>query len=1038
MKFTKLGKRIAAFFAVIALGFAVIGCQPVQDTYTVEEAQNDVNSVLGNIVYDATYLNEVTKNFNVVEKNALYETVTIEWSSSEEDVIKFEKNANDQLQGLVTRPAADDARIAADTNYVAVTVTVAASATADDGQVATGKKEFVFKVLALEGEVVSGSIKDVKLSFLNHLVSNNILIDDAYKEATPAEITGTVYYAYSKGIYVNDGEDGIFVYGSELANECKVGDVVKISGTMTTNYGQPEIKDASISVVEGEATFPVYADASIYEYTNKLAAAETADGYIADAEAYAGFCGHTYKLYAQLIKEEVCPGDAYGLVDPYWNTKISIYHYSTDSAEQKAALDVLVGKYVEIEVTTVDRYSTNDMYRVLWTGSIVEAGEPVMTDEIKLNKSVQAVKYAEFAGMYYNGQEFAFPEVAVEEGVTVTWAMDPATALVDGKLVIAEDGTINAVATVACGELSEEVVIEINVSKEEKVATIAEYKAAADGTALTIVGKVVAKFGSNGKYAFVEDATGAILVYNTVNANVGDTVKIYAAKGSFNGTPQVTSTNYTDSVVETGEWVLAEATPATIAEICDYTAENAPFGAYLQVSGVLTKDSSGYFWLAASTAADAQKISLYSSNVPEDLAAFAGSETVVTLNIYFYGHQKSSWSDAEGARRVIFCGREGEYSYEGEAPTPTPTPEIIEATVAEFLAAAESADQWYKLTGTVTNLNNTTYGNFDLVDASGSVYVYGLTATKVSSNDKSFATLGIEEGDTVVLIGTRASFNGTAQVGGPAYYVSHTKPVLTEEQQAQKVLDKLNVPSSALSDFTLDEVEGLVWSVKSGTAITVDGVTATVTRPAAGSEDATVVLLATYTLNGTDYVKEFTVTVAAEVASGTSVQASFDFAANFATYAKSWSNSYASKTVTAADLGVSNVAGSVTFSNVSKQTGTITDKPVMASKNTNQYVTFTVEAGSIEEAKFEVQQWTDKKKFVTLTVEYTTDGSTWTAVSGVGQVNGTATIVATLGTTFATGALPAGVTGVRLVICGNSSSSNQQIGIAGLDVTVAE
>ncbi len=102
----------------------------------------------------------------------------------------------------------------------------------------------------------------------------------------------------------------------------------------------------------------------------------------------------------------------------------------------------------------------------------------------------------------------------------------------------------------------------------------------------------------------------------------------------------------------------------------------------------------------------------------------------------------------------------------------TPPSGVKTATVAEFLAAAED-DAWYQLTGTVTDLYNTTYGNFHLVDATGDVLVYGLTATQVGSNDKSFSSLGIKEGDTVTLIGQRSSYNGTPQVGGPAYYVSH-------------------------------------------------------------------------------------------------------------------------------------------------------------------------------------------------------------------------------------------------------------------------
>ena len=96
-----------------------------------------------------------------------------------------------------------------------------------------------------------------------------------------------------------------------------------------------------------------------------------------------------------------------------------------------------------------------------------------------------------------------------------------------------------------------------------------------------------------------------------------------------------------------------------------------------------------------------------------------------------------------------------------------------ESTVADFLAQSVAADKWYKLSGTVTNLQTGDYGNFDLVDETGSVYVYGLTVAPVEKNDKSFPTLGIKEGDKVTLVGTRAEHKGTAQVGGPAYYISH-------------------------------------------------------------------------------------------------------------------------------------------------------------------------------------------------------------------------------------------------------------------------
>ena len=93
------------------------------------------------------------------------------------------------------------------------------------------------------------------------------------------------------------------------------------------------------------------------------------------------------------------------------------------------------------------------------------------------------------------------------------------------------------------------------------------------------------------------------------------------------------------------------------------------------------------------------------------------------------------------------------------------------ATVAEFLAQPKGT--WCKMTATLSNLKSDVYGNFDLVDETGSVYVYGLTSSFVAKNDKSFASLGLKEGDIVTLVGKRDSYNDQDQVGGPAYYISH-------------------------------------------------------------------------------------------------------------------------------------------------------------------------------------------------------------------------------------------------------------------------
>lgn len=107
-----------------------------------------------------------------------------------------------------------------------------------------------------------------------------------------------------------------------------------------------------------------------------------------------------------------------------------------------------------------------------------------------------------------------------------------------------------------------------------------------------------------------------------------------------------------------------------------------------------------------------------------------------------------------------------------------PKQTIEKLTVAEFLAKEVDENTYYELTGTVSNIISDEYGNFYLTDETGTVYVHGLTATKVTSNDKSFSSIGLREGDEVTLHGTRDYFaNASAdqkdQVGGPAYYISH-------------------------------------------------------------------------------------------------------------------------------------------------------------------------------------------------------------------------------------------------------------------------
>ena len=135
------------------------------------------------------------------------------------------------------------------------------------------------------------------------------------------------------------------------------------------------------------------------------------------------------------------------------------------------------------------------------------------------------------------------------------------------------------------------------------------------------------------------------------------------------------------------------------------------------------------------------------------------------------------------------------------------------ATVAEFLAAAED-DTWYLLRGEVSDLTNTKYGNFDLVDETGSVYTYGLETGygyDGSSSQGQFASLDVAAGDTLTIVGRRSSYKGEAQVADAFFVKVDKKAVELPDDLAEK--GTADDPYSVASALKIFEVGA--WTVYS-------------------------------------------------------------------------------------------------------------------------------------------------------------------------------------------------------------------------------
>lgn len=113
-------------------------------------------------------------------------------------------------------------------------------------------------------------------------------------------------------------------------------------------------------------------------------------------------------------------------------------------------------------------------------------------------------------------------------------------------------------------------------------------------------------------------------------------------------------------------------------------------------------------------------------------------------------------------------------------------------TVQEFITAADP-NTYYKLTGTVSNFNSQ-YCNFDIKDASGSVYVY-------SVENKSEWSTKIKDGDTVTLAGKYLWYEHKTDPAKNKHEVVEAYIISVEGGAAGETPDYENAPAKTVAEF---------------------------------------------------------------------------------------------------------------------------------------------------------------------------------------------------------------------------------------------
>ena len=89
---------------------------------------------------------------------------------------------------------------------------------------------------------------------------------------------------------------------------------------------------------------------------------------------------------------------------------------------------------------------------------------------------------------------------------------------------------------------------------------------------------------------------------------------------------------------------------------------------------------------------------------------------------------------------------------------------VSEATCAEVIAGPES--KTYRVTGTITSWgsNYEKYGNMNIADETGTIYIYGMADKNGNLANNPVASWGLEIGDVITVEGPKTVYNGTVEL----------------------------------------------------------------------------------------------------------------------------------------------------------------------------------------------------------------------------------------------------------------------------------
>ena len=333
----------------------------------------------------------------------------------------------------------------------------------------------------------------------------------------------------------------------------------------------------------------------------------------------------------------------------------------------------------------------------------------------------------------------------------------------------AATSTNEATVNLVCNEKTQQInVIQQTEKQELPISTCDEVNKGEDGVSYRIKGTVTKITSTTYGNMYINDGTGEVYVYGTLDASgaeknfgslgieAGDIVTVEGPRVTYSGTIElknVTVIAIEKSLIKVDSLSVKTALPL----------EGGEFKAYLTckgegVSTVIPEDAKSWISVTGIEQEENKVTVIFNA------AANAGGDRSTELSF-------TTKASGKTYSAVTTLEQKGA---------------IIEATVAEFLAA-EEGDTQYRLTGKIESIANEKYGNLYLQDATGRVYIYGIDG---------WSDLGLRQGDIITIVGKRASY-------------ANAKVEDQKEEMKEAVLEKSIKPTDVtVTEFLDKEVAG--------------------------------------------------------------------------------------------------------------------------------------------------------------------------------------------------------------------------------------